>query len=103
LDKINKHILPWFDNNKLIIHKDKPLALGFHHKLHKHIVFPDIILKDIQIPYVSETNFLGVWLDRNLNWDFHVEKLVIKLSKLCFAIKTIKSSEMIFKMKYKLN
>jgi hypothetical protein len=54
------------------------LALGFHHKLNKHVLFPDIILKDR-------------WLDHNVNWDFHVEKLVIKLSKLCFAIKTIKS------------
>jgi hypothetical protein len=48
-------------------------------------------LKDRQITYVSETKFLGVWLDHNLNWDFHEEKLVIKLSKFCFAIKTIKS------------
>jgi hypothetical protein len=91
LDKIIKSILPWFDNNRLIIYKDKLLELGFHHKLSKHIVFPDIILKDTQITYVSETKFLGVWLDHNLNWDFHVQRLVIKQSKLCFAIKTIKS------------
>jgi hypothetical protein len=44
-----------------------------------------------QITYVPETKFLGVWLDHNPNWDFHVGKLVIKLSKLCFAIRTIKS------------
>jgi hypothetical protein len=89
LDKINKSILPRFDNNRLIINKDKSWALGFHHKLNKHIVFPDIILKDRQITYVPETKFLGVWLDHNLSLDFHAEKLVIKLSKLCFAIKTI--------------
>jgi hypothetical protein len=59
LDKINKSILPWFDSNKLIINKDKPLALGFHHKLNKHVVFPDIILKDRQINYVHKTKFLG--------------------------------------------
>jgi hypothetical protein len=67
------------------------LALGIHHTLNKHTVFPDIILKDRQIAYVSKKKCLGVWLDHNLNWDFHMEKLVIKLSKLCFAIKTIKS------------
>jgi hypothetical protein len=60
LDKINKSILPWFDNNRLIINKDKLLALGFHPKLNKHIVFPDIILKDRQITYVSKTKFLEV-------------------------------------------
>jgi hypothetical protein len=57
LDKINKSILPSFENNRLIITKDKSLALGFHHELNKHIVFPDIILKGRQISYVSETKF----------------------------------------------
>jgi hypothetical protein len=89
LDKINKSILPSFENNRLIINKDKSLALGFHHKLNKHMVFPDTILKDGQITYVTDTKFLGVWLDHNLNWDFHMQKLVIKLSKLCFPIKRI--------------
>jgi hypothetical protein len=69
----------------------KSLALGFHHKLNIHIVFPDMILKDRQITYVSKTKFLGVWLDHNQNWDLHMGKLVIELRKLCFAIKTIKS------------
>ena len=34
---------------------------------------------------------MGVWLDHDLNWDCHVENLVGKLSKLFFAIKTIRS------------
>jgi hypothetical protein len=57
LDHINKSILYWFDNNKLIINKDKSLALGFHQKLNKHILFPDIILKHRQITYIPEKNF----------------------------------------------
>jgi hypothetical protein len=91
LDKTIKSILRWFENTRLIINKDKSLALGFHHKLNKHIVFPDIILKDRQITYASKTKFLGAWLDHNLNWDLHVKKLVIRLRRLCYAIKTIKS------------
>jgi hypothetical protein len=54
LDKINRSILPWFDNNRWIINKDKSWALGFHHKLNKHIVFPDIILKDTLIMYPKQ-------------------------------------------------
>ena len=76
LDKIDKSILPWFDKNGLIINKDKSLTLSFHHKLNKHIVFPDVILND---------------KTHNLSWDFHVENLIIKLSKLCFALKTTKA------------
>jgi len=39
-------------------HKDKSLALGFLHKSNKHIVFPDIILKDRQATYVPAINIL---------------------------------------------
>jgi hypothetical protein len=45
-------------------------------------------LKDRQITYVSETKFLGVGLDHNLNSDFHMKKLVVKVSKLCLALKS---------------
>jgi hypothetical protein len=76
-DKINESILRWFDNNRLIINKNKSLVSGFHHKLDKHIVFPDTVLKDTQITYVSETKCLEVWLNHNLTWDFHARKLII--------------------------
>jgi hypothetical protein len=91
LDKTIKSILPWFENNRLIINIHKSLALGFHHKLNKCIVFPDIISKDRQITYATETKFLAIWLDHNLNWDLHTKKLVIKLSQHCYVIKTINS------------
>ena len=91
LDTISWSILPWFDKNKLIINKDKSLAFSFHHKWNKHVIFPDIILKGRHIMYVSGITFLGVWLGHYLNWDCHVENLIMKLSKLGFAIKTIKS------------
>jgi hypothetical protein len=79
-------------HNRFVINKDESLALGFHHKLNKHMyLFPDMILEDRQIIYVPEKKFLGVWLHHNLNWDLQVKKLVIKLNQLCYAIKTIKS------------
>ena len=52
---------------------------------------PDIILKDKQVTYISGVQFLGVLLEHDLNWDCHVENLIVKLSKLFFAIKTIRS------------
>jgi hypothetical protein len=57
LGTISGSVLPWLDKNRLTINKDKSLALGFHHKSNKHIVFPDIILKDTQITYISELKF----------------------------------------------
>jgi hypothetical protein len=60
--------------------------------LNKSIVFPNKILKDGKITYASETKLWGVWLNHNLNWDLHTENLLKKLSELCFAIKTLRSS-----------
>jgi len=78
LDRISGNILPWFDKNRLIINKGKSLALCFHHKSNKHIVFPDIILKDKQVTYIFEIKFSRAWLDHNINWDCHIENLIVK-------------------------
>jgi hypothetical protein len=40
---------------------------------------------------VFEIKVLAIWLDHNLILDCHVGYLIVKLSKHCFAIKTIKS------------
>jgi len=71
---------------------DKSSALGFHHKLNKNIAFPDIILKDRQITYVSELKVLGAWINCNLNWDLCAENLLKKSSNVCFAIRTFRPS-----------
>jgi len=49
------------------------LALGFHQKLNKNIVFQDIVLKDRHITYAYVTKRLGLWLNHNFNWDLHAE------------------------------
>jgi len=52
--------------------------------------------------YVSKITFFGVCLDHCLNWDCHVENLIMKLCELGFAVKTIKSfvNKNIFKTMY---
>jgi len=72
LDTLNS-IISWCDTNRLIINKDKSLALGFPHKLNKNIAFPGIILKDGQNTYASRLKVLGAWRNCNLHWDLHVE------------------------------
>jgi hypothetical protein len=75
LDILNS-IISWCDTKRLIINKDKSLALGFHHKLNKNIAFPDIILQDGKITYASQLKVLGAWINCNLNWDLHAENLL---------------------------
>jgi hypothetical protein len=74
----------------LLIKNEKSLAIGFHHKNNKNIIFQDIIIKDRKITCASETKFLGIWLDKNLTLDIHRDNLVSKLSKLCCALRTSK-------------
>jgi hypothetical protein len=52
IDTSLKNIFSWFDNNRLLINNEKSLAIGFHHKKNKNIIFQDIIIKDRQITYV---------------------------------------------------
>jgi hypothetical protein len=48
-----------FDKNKLIINKEKSLALDFHHKSNKHIIFYDVVLEDRKETCVSEEKLFG--------------------------------------------
>jgi hypothetical protein len=88
IDTSLKNIFSWFDKNRMLINHEKFLAISFHHKTNKNIIFQDIIIKDGQITYLSESKFLGVWLDKNWTWALHIDKLVCKLSKLCFALRS---------------
>ena len=40
-----------------------------------------IKLDDTMLPLVTETKFLGIWLDENLSWNVHLSKLITKLKK----------------------
>jgi len=59
LNGIKGSVLLRFDKNKLIINKEKSLALDFHHKSNKHIIFYNVILEDRKVTYVSEEKLFG--------------------------------------------
>jgi hypothetical protein len=45
---------------------------------------------DTVINYTEHTNFLGVWLDKNLKWSTHTQQLTNKLCNICFTLRVIK-------------
>ena len=47
----------------------------------RDIIPVDIVMDGNKLPYVTETKFLGVWIDSKLTWKTHTEKLLIKLNK----------------------
>ena len=38
-----------------------------------------IVLNSIEIPILESTKFLGTWVDHNLNWKTHVDKLALRI------------------------
>ena len=68
----------WFNSNKLTLNIGKSSYLLFHNKKLK----PSSVcieLNGIEIPKVHYAKLLGTWLDDQLNWTPHVNKLLSKL------------------------
>ena len=36
---------------------------------------------NIMIKFVNETKFLGIWIDRHLDWKYHVDKVLTKIKQ----------------------
>jgi hypothetical protein len=82
--KINRTInalTEWFERNRLIINKEKTIAISFHQPQKVQFECPSIKLYDTVINYTEHTKFLGVWLDKNLT-----QQLANKLCQICFAL-----------------
>jgi len=78
----------WFLVNGLTLNLDKTNIIKFSFKKSKeeHIHF--------RYPNIKETDslkFLGLELDKFLNWKNYIDKLLPRLSNACFAIRSVSS------------
>ena len=67
----------WFKANKLTLNVDKSVFLLFNHSGRRHI--HQLKLGEKLIMRVTNTKFLGTWIDDHLNWKTHMSKLLGKL------------------------
>ena len=74
-----KAVSDWLRANKLTLNVNKTVCLMFP-KNQKPIEI-SITLDDQPIKKVTETKFLGVWIDTKLNWTSHLNKLYVKLNQ----------------------
>ena len=70
-------IQDWFNANKLMLNVDKTVCMVFSPKLKNPEM--KITLSGVELPVVSFSKFLGLWIDSKLNWSEHVRKLITKL------------------------
>ena len=84
----------WFKANKLTLNKKKSVCLlfGTTDKIQSH---GELNIDGTIFPCVDNMKFLGVWIDKSLNWNMHIEKLILKLhrnSQLLFKSKKLLSN-----------
>ena len=81
-------ISDWFKANKLTLNLEKTEYIFFCARPIK--VKPTLEIDNVTLRPVESVKFLGLWLDQNLNWDIHVNKLTAKIKRNMHLLRTPK-------------
>ena len=74
-----KRLDKWLKSNKISINADKTKYMLFSYG--KDVNFPDISVGNNTINETSVTNFLGIHLDKKLNFVSHITEMSMKVAK----------------------
>ena len=77
-----KLIYNWIHINKLKLNISKTNYILFQNRSLKKQM-PPLSLEGETIKQANQIKFLGVRIDENLNWRYHIEEVCLKLSKMC--------------------
>ena len=81
----------WFTLSNLIINAGKTLAISFHTSQNKKPVISDVQLEGRDVPYNTDTKFLGVFINENLKWTKHTRYLSSKLNTSLYMISSLQN------------
>jgi hypothetical protein len=79
-----------FTNNNLVVNTDKTKAMLFHLNKNNKIMESNIVFNNSVISFMPESKFLGINITSNLRWSTHIQSLCLKLSKVCYIIKSLR-------------
>ena len=85
-----KTISDWFKANKLTLNLEKTEYMFFGTNPIK--AKPILEIDNITLQPVESVKFLGLWLDQNLNWNIHVNNLIIENKEKYALIKNPQTS-----------
>ena len=74
-------ISDWFRANGLTLNLEKSVCIFFLCKNRQGNENLSINLKNMSIPFITQTKFLGIWIDNQLNWNHHFCILIQKLKQ----------------------
>ena len=80
----------WFKSNNLLLNISKTQLMQFKPKTTNDSLC--IEYRGEELKTQDEILFLGVVLDKNLNWEAHVEKVAAKLSQFCYALRVMRDA-----------
>jgi hypothetical protein len=92
--KINedlKYVAQWFDDNSLSLNVEKSNHIIFKPSNRKPDWSGKIKVSNEEIMRVSHTKFLGINIDEKLNWNEHVQSLLLKLSSGIYSLNMTKN------------
>ena len=72
-------ISDWFKANKLTLNVGKTVYMFFGNS--KCNSKPNLEINQITLEPLGYTKFLGMWVDENLNWNIHINKLINKIKR----------------------
>lgn len=87
LDAVNV----WLKVNKLSLNVAKTKAMVFHTP-QRNVSIPDLYIENSKIDFVDHFNFLGIIIDKHLNWNNHTEMIAKKISKTIGVMNRLKHS-----------
>ena len=105
----SKHLLSktsnWFTGNRLTLNSEKTSLIFFRTKQSKLEKIYNLDLTNINLPVSENTKFLGLYINENLDWNFHISKLLKKLGSVCYGIRVVSRymNEQVLKIMYYAN
>jgi len=90
LPSVMEQLERWFHKNDFVVNTTKTAAMSFYLSHSKPSFKPPIYIRNTEIHYNSEVNFLGMRINETLSWHTHMCSLCHSLSKTFFIIKSIK-------------
>jgi mannose/fructose/N-acetylgalactosamine-specific phosphotransferase system component IID len=88
-NKINyalDYVTGWFSANGLALNMEKTNIMKFTPSNRLNETF-QIIYQNRLLTGANNTKFLGLELDKNINWKNHIQKILPKLSSACYLIR----------------
>lgn len=83
-------VFTWFLNNKLILNEDKTNCIIFKTRQSNFLTPEFLTINNNVLNTSSNTRFLGLYLDENLDWCKNTEMLCNKLNRIHYLIRVLK-------------